>query len=55
MNIKLNGEKYEIEGTEITVEKLLERLSKENNLKLGGAVVLVNDEVIKKNDWKVQK
>lgn len=55
MNIKLNGEKYEIEGAEITVGKLLDRLSKENNLKLGGAVVLVNDEVIKKNDWKVQK
>lgn len=54
MYIKLNGEKYFLEK-EITVEELLERIAKEWDLDLSGAVVLVNDDVIKKNRWKIQK
>lgn len=54
MYIKLNGENYFLEK-EITVEELLERIAKEWDLDLSGAVVLVNDDVIKKNDWKTQK
>lgn len=52
MNIILNGEKYEISKDSITVEELLSELSVKWNIDLSGAVVLVNDEIVKKNDWK---
>lgn len=54
MQIKLNGENYELEK-EITVQELLDQLSEEWKINLSGAVVLINDNVIKKNDWKTQK
>lgn len=54
MKIKLNGEDLTLDG-ELTVEELLDKLSREWDLDLSGAVVLVNDDVIKKNDWKTQK
>lgn len=54
MQIKLNGENYELEK-EITVQELLDKLSEEWKINLSGAVVLINDNVIKKNDWKTQK
>ena len=54
MKIKLNGEDLSLDG-ELTVEELLDKLSREWDLDLSGAVVLVNDDVIKKNDWKTQK
>ena len=49
MNIILNGEKYEISKDSITVEELLNELSVKWNIDLSGAVVLVNDEIVKKN------
>lgn len=55
MNIILNGEKYEISKDSITVEELLNELSVKWNIDLSGAVVLVNDEIVKKNDWKTEK
>lgn len=48
MNIILNGEKYEISKDSITVEELLSELSVKWNIDLSGAVVLVNDEIVKK-------
>lgn len=54
MKIKLNGEDLALDG-ELTVEELLDKLSREWDLDLSGAVVLVNDNVVKKNDWKTQK
>ena len=54
MQIKLNGENYELEK-EITVQEFLDKLSEEWKINLSGAVVLINDNVIKKNDWKTQK
>lgn len=55
MNIILNGKKYEISKDNITVEELLNELSVKWNIDLSGAVVLVNDEIVKKNDWKTEK
>ena len=55
MNIILNGEKYEISKDSITVEELLSELSVKWNIDLSGAVVLVNDEIVKKNDRKTEK
>ena len=54
MQIKLNGENYELEK-EITVQELLDKLSEEWKINLSGAVVLINDNVIKKKEWKTQK
>ena len=54
MKIKLNGEDLTLDG-ELIVEELLDKLSREWDLDLSGAVVLVNGDVIKKNDWKTQK
>lgn len=54
MKIKLNGEDLTLDGV-LTVEELLDKLSREWYLDLSGAVVLVNDNVIKKNDWNRQK
>lgn len=55
MNIFLNGSRYEVEQENISVEELLAELSKKWNIDLSGAVVLVNDEIVKKNEWKTQK
>ena len=55
MNINLNGEKYEISKDSITVEELLSELSVKWNIDLSGAVVLVNDEIVKTNDSKTEK
>lgn len=55
MNIVLNGEKYEVFKEDITVGELLEELSVKWNIDLSGAVVLVNDEIVKKNEWEIKK
>ena len=55
MNIILNGEKYEVLKDNITVEELLSELSVKWNIDLSGAVVLVNDVIVKKCDWKNEK
>lgn len=55
MNIILNGEKYKIEKNDVSVDNLLEELSKKWEIDLSGAVVLVNDEIVKKNEWKEKK
>ena len=50
MEITLNGKKTELQK-EMTVAEFIENLSKEKNMTLSGAVVLIDDEVIKKADW----
>jgi sulfur carrier protein len=55
MRIILNGERYEAAKDDLTVEELLEELSVKWNIDLSEAVVLVNDEIVKKNDWKTEK
>lgn len=51
MNIILNGKSYSIEKN-FTVQKLLKKLEKEWSIELSGAVVLVNDEIVKKDRWE---
>lgn len=55
MNIKLNGEIYNINKENITVVELLEELSIKWKIDLSGAVVLVNDNIIKKTSWNDEK
>lgn len=55
MNIILNGERYEISKEDMSVAELLSDLSIKWNIDLSGAVVLVNDEIVKKNDWETKK
>ena len=55
MNIKLNGENYNINKENITVVELLDELSIKWKIDLSGAVVLVNDNVIKKTSWNDEK
>ncbi|WP_288876540.1 sulfur carrier protein ThiS [uncultured Fusobacterium sp.] len=55
MNIKLNGEIYNINKENINVVELLEELSIKWKIDLSGAVVLVNDNVIKKTSWNDEK
>lgn len=55
MKILLNGTKYEIEKEDISVEELVKELEVKWNIDLSGAVVLVNDEIVKKDSWKTQK
>ena len=50
MEITLNGKKTELQK-EMTIAEFIENLSKEKNMTLSGAVVLIDDEVIKKADW----
>lgn len=50
MEIILNGKKTVLEK-EVTVREFIDNLSKEKNMNLSGAVVLVNDDVVKKADW----
>lgn len=51
MEIILNGNKY-LCSESITIKKLLEKLEAEWNIDLKGAVVLVNEEIIKKVYWE---
>lgn len=55
MRIVLNGEKYETSKENLTVEELLDELSTKWNIDLSGAVVLINDEIVKKDQWKTEK
>ena len=50
MEIILNGKKIPLEK-EITVAEFIQNLGKEKNMNLSGAVVLIDDDVIKKADW----
>ncbi|MDU1910664.1 sulfur carrier protein ThiS [Fusobacterium sp.] len=51
MDIILNGKSYSIEKN-FTVQKLLKKLEEEWSIELSGAVVLVNDEIVKKDRWE---
>lgn len=51
MDIILNGKSYSIERN-FTVQKLLKKLEEEWSIELSGAVVLVNDEIVKKDRWE---
>ena len=50
MKIILNGNIETIEK-DLTIKKFIEKLSLEKNINLSGAVILVNDELIKKENW----
>lgn len=50
MEIILNGKKIPLEK-EITVAEFIQNLGKEKNMNLSGAVVLIDDDVVKKADW----
>lgn len=52
MNILLNGKGYSSEKIS-TVKELLMELEREWSIELSGAVVLVNDEIVKKDRWEV--
>lgn len=54
MNIILNGKNYSLEEN-FTVQKLLKKLEEDWSLDLSGAVVLVNDEIVKKDSWEESK
>lgn len=51
MNIFLNGKDYSSEKIS-TVKELLMELEREWSIELSGAVVLVNDEIVKKDRWE---
>lgn len=51
MDIILNG-KVEVLKEELDVNEFLITLEKEKNINLSGAVVLINDDVIKRENWK---
>lgn len=51
MEIILNGKKHLFEK-ELSVKELLTSLENEWNIDLKGAVVLVNDDIIKKDNWE---
>lgn len=51
MNILLNGKDYSSEKIS-TIKELLMELEREWSIELSGAVVLVNDEIVKKDRWK---
>jgi len=50
MEILLNGENYQL-SKEIPLMELIEKLETEWSIQLENAVVLVNDEVVKKEKW----
>ena len=54
MNILLNGKDYSSEKIS-TVKELLMELEREWSIELSGAVVLVNDEIVKKDRWEESK
>lgn len=51
MNILLNGKDYSSEKIS-TIKELLTELEREWSIELSGAVVLVNDEIVKKDRWE---
>ena len=51
MKIVLNGVSENIEK-EMLISEFIEKLSSEKNINLSGAVVLLNDELIKRDNWK---
>lgn len=51
MQIVLNGVSENIEK-EMLISEFIEKLSSEKNINLSGAVVLLNDELIKRDNWK---
>ncbi|NME35652.1 MULTISPECIES: sulfur carrier protein ThiS [Fusobacterium] len=51
MKIILNGVEEEIEK-EIILKEFIEKTSIEKNITLSGAVVLINDNLIKKDNWQ---
>lgn len=51
MEIILNGKKHLLEK-ELSVKELLTSLENEWNIDLKGAVVLANDDIIKKDNWE---
>ncbi len=50
MEIILNGKKITLEK-EVTVTEFIKNLGEEKNMNLSGAVVLIDDDVVKKADW----
>ncbi len=50
MEIILNRKTTVLEK-EMTVAEFIENLSKEKSMNLSGAVVLIDDDVVKKADW----
>lgn len=55
MEIILNGEKYILAEENLTINEFLSKLSREWKIDLSEAVILINDEIVKKNEWKTQK
>lgn len=55
MEIILNGEKYILPKEGMSVQEIIDELSSKWKIDLSGAVVLVNDEIVKKNEWKNEK
>lgn len=51
MQIVLNGVSENIEK-EMLISEFIEKLSSEKNINLSGAVVLLNDDLIKRDNWK---
>lgn len=50
MNIILNGAN-EVLDKEISVQNFIENLSEEKKINLSGAVVLINTDLVKKDNW----
>lgn len=51
MKIVLNGVSENVEK-EIPISEFIQKLSQEKEINLSGAVVLLNDELIKRDNWK---
>ena len=51
MKIILNGKKKYLKE-KISVKNFLENVEKINDINLSGAVILIDNEIIKKGDWE---
>lgn len=51
MQIILNGTSENLEK-EMLVSEFIEKISSEKNINLSGAVVLINDDLVKRDNWK---
>lgn len=51
MQIVLNGVSESIEK-EMKISEFVQKLSQEKEINLSGAVILLNDELIKRDNWK---
>ena len=51
MQIILNGTSENFEK-EMSVNEFIEKISSEKNINLSGAVVLINDDLVKRDNWK---